>query len=247
MSRILIFAAEYDAMNGYRFTNKNKSIMNRLGIKSAWLLAASAIFALSVTILNSCSSDEDYDMYIGDELRTHAAATRSASAESGDDSEDEIPIEENCCAAWALATLLYQSNYVIYNSDGRPSRKTPAACYDLIKKECSGNCSNLTNTKIHQIAASFNLGLQNEIRIDVDGDVVNRAGQVNRALVTIGDIKGKLVQIANHTLVGERYSSYTKTKTIDGYAYTYTESCIICKDYLGTHKKYSADIICFIY
>lgn len=102
MSRILIFAAEYDAMNGYRFTNKIKSIMNRLGIKSAWLLAASAIFALSVTILNSCSSDEDYDMYIGDELRTHAAATRSASAESGDDSEDEIPIEENCCAAWAL-------------------------------------------------------------------------------------------------------------------------------------------------
>ena len=51
--------------------------------KSAWLLVAGAIFALSVTILSSCSSDEDYDMYMGDELRTHAAATRSASAESG--------------------------------------------------------------------------------------------------------------------------------------------------------------------
>ena len=50
--------------------------------KSAWLLAAGAIFALSVTVLNSCSSDEDYDMYMGDELSTHAAATRSASAEN---------------------------------------------------------------------------------------------------------------------------------------------------------------------
>ena len=65
--------------------------MKQFGIKSAWTLAAGAIFALSVTILNSCSSDEDYDMYMGDELRTHAAATRSAAPEpgmSGSDSED---------------------------------------------------------------------------------------------------------------------------------------------------------------
>ena len=88
MSRILIFAAEHDAMNRHKLTNINKSIMDRLGIKSAWLLAAGAIFALSVTILNSCSSDDDYDMYMGDELRTHAAATRSASGESYGGADD---------------------------------------------------------------------------------------------------------------------------------------------------------------
>ena len=63
--------------------NKRKTaIMNKRMIKSAWTLAAGAIFVLSVTVLNSCSSDDDYDMYMGDELRTHAAATRSASAEN---------------------------------------------------------------------------------------------------------------------------------------------------------------------
>ena len=57
--------------------------MDKRMIRSAWLLAAGAIFALSATVLNSCSSDEDYDMYMGDELSTHAAATRSATPEPG--------------------------------------------------------------------------------------------------------------------------------------------------------------------
>ena len=70
---------------------KDKTNMKVKLIKSAWLLAAGAIFALSVAILNSCSSDDDYDMYMGDELRTHVATTRSASAESGGGSSDEQP------------------------------------------------------------------------------------------------------------------------------------------------------------
>ena len=66
--------------------------MKEFGIKSAWLLAAGAIFALSVTVLNSCSSDGDYDMYMGDELRTHAAATRSAAPEPGMSGSGDIVI-----------------------------------------------------------------------------------------------------------------------------------------------------------
>ena len=44
--------------------------------------AVCAVVALSAIVMNSCSSDSDYDLYQGDELKTYAAATRAGS-ESG--------------------------------------------------------------------------------------------------------------------------------------------------------------------
>lgn len=50
---------------------------------TAILLSVCAATALCVNLANSCSGDEDYDKYRGDELQTHAAATRSVSEEQG--------------------------------------------------------------------------------------------------------------------------------------------------------------------
>lgn len=51
--------------------------------KAAVLLSVCVATALCVNFANSCSGDEDYDKYRGDELQTHAAATRSASEDIG--------------------------------------------------------------------------------------------------------------------------------------------------------------------
>jgi len=51
-----------------------------------------AVVALSATIMNSCSSDDDYDLYQGDELKTYAAVTRAGSESGAGDYSARIEI-----------------------------------------------------------------------------------------------------------------------------------------------------------
>ena len=121
--------------------------MKQFGIKSAWLLVAGAIFALSVTILSSCSSDDDYDMYMGDELGTLAAATRSASAESGGGSTTP-----KSCGIWCVAELCSDKDYddvrCIAESLKLPTTTALSTSQLLLLAKESGlSCSNwLTNS-----------------------------------------------------------------------------------------------------
>ena len=126
--------------------------MKQLGIKPAWLLAAGAIFALSVTILNSCSSDEDYDMYMGDELRTHAAATRSAAPEpgssggtsTGDGSGYWTDVDN--CGGVVLAQL--------HALNVRDGCVTYSLAYAHVK-QLAGSCFNMTPEKIIEVASGL--------------------------------------------------------------------------------------------
>ena len=128
------------------------SKMKQFGIKSAWLLAAGAIFALSVTILNSCSSDEDYDMYMGDELRTHAAATSSAAPEPGggtnnrDDPAGYTNDVDNCGGV-VLSQLHCESK--------TDQCDTYTMAYYHVKQLAGGSCSNMTPEKIIEVAGKL--------------------------------------------------------------------------------------------
>ena len=57
----------------------------KVKFNSAYIWAVGSVVALSATIMNSCSSDDDYDLYQGDELKTYAAVTRAGSESGGED------------------------------------------------------------------------------------------------------------------------------------------------------------------
>ncbi len=94
---------------------KNKKSMNKKRFlttgKTAMLLSVCAATALCVNLVNSCSADDD-DVYYGDELKTRAKATRSASSESpGTDDSSVYESVEICHGEMSdTKTLLTNNN-----------------------------------------------------------------------------------------------------------------------------------------
>ena len=87
----------------------------------ACIWAVCAVVALSATAMNSCSSDDDYDLYQGDELKTYAAATRAGSESSGvDDSNDnsEYMTDVDNCGGVVLVQLHYANKTAQTNPSG---------------------------------------------------------------------------------------------------------------------------------
>ncbi len=178
--------------------------------KSAWLLAAGAIFALSVTILNSCSSDEDYGMYMGDELRTHAAATRSAAPEPGSSGGSAYSflttLKRDCgtggCGVWCVGYLM--------------SDQTNTGENNLLNKATELNSdwksSGLDATQLISLAQYVNVNLTSFIssQYKVGEDVFtdrNRVSNKIRALAADGNFTNKIVAVDGHWVVALRLNA----------------------------------------
>jgi len=91
----------HHATNNCRLTKK--MITMKVKFNSAYIWAMCAVVVLSATVMNSCSSDDDYDLYQGDELKTYAAVTRAGS-ESG------IGTPQSC-GIWCIAELSKGKDY----------------------------------------------------------------------------------------------------------------------------------------
>jgi len=132
---------------------------------SAYIWALCTVVALSATVMNSCSSDDDYDLYQGDELKTYAAVTRAGSESSGTSNSNdnsEYMTDVDNCGGVVLAQLHYANN-----TDGCASY---AQAYSHVKKLADNNCSNMTPERIIEVSQKVGVNFTGFYRVEANSD-----------------------------------------------------------------------------
>ena len=122
----------------------------KVKFNSAYVWAVGAVVALSATIMNSCSSDDDYDLYQGDELKTYAAVTRAGSESGAEDYSARIAIEagqaEQTKSVFVSNKQIAVTVKMLWNSDPRASNTQiiqNVTNIDIPQKQFGDDCKNL--------------------------------------------------------------------------------------------------------